>query len=227
MIVFKLMTNKTKIMSMANKYNIEAFQRMCEVLKEKGIDIPRFQATLGILSQHWTNWGHRGIPSKEHATIANSLGVHLEWLMRGTGEKYKSQDRHDRERRRGIPLIQWNQIKEWVEDDFAETTIFMPQCREPHSPKTYAIQVDNDSMTAKSGNRSYPPGAIVYVDPNRDILTGSRVIVGADVGGCRLREYVIDGNIIYLKPLNNRYPMQEMSNENKIYGVVIGTYLPE
>ena len=64
------------------------FDRICAVLKEKGLENSEFQKKLGILSQHWNNWRSRGVPSKDHMRIADLLEVNFNWLVKGEGDKY-------------------------------------------------------------------------------------------------------------------------------------------
>lgn len=216
--------NKNKAMN--NKINVSAFARMIQVLREKGIDNVDFQARLNVRSQHWTNWKNSGLPSSRHFAVADALGINIDWLVSGKGEKYKLKGSYDGERRKGVPMIQWSQVQEFVAGEEVKPTKYMPECPNAHGSRTFALQVANDSMTA-SGAKSYPLGAVVYVDPDLEASSGNRVIVGSSGGDCRLREYVKDGNIIYLKPLNPQYPIQELADNLIIYGVVIGTFLPE
>lgn len=63
------------------------FNRIIELLYEKRIKLSDFQRQLGIKSQIWNNWRIRGVPAKWHVQIAQELGVNLDWLATGKGEK--------------------------------------------------------------------------------------------------------------------------------------------
>jgi hypothetical protein len=66
------------------------FTRIVELLYEKRIKLSDFQRKLGIKSQIWNNWRIRGVPAKWHVQIAQELGVNLDWLAAGKGEKKTS-----------------------------------------------------------------------------------------------------------------------------------------
>jgi hypothetical protein len=67
------------------------FDRIIETLRQKNISIPYFQKRIGVISQNWTNWSHRGVPTKEYERIALELDVNLEWLITGNGEPYRKE----------------------------------------------------------------------------------------------------------------------------------------
>ena len=57
------------------------FDRIINTLTDKNISIPCFQKRIGVISQNWTNWRNRGVPTKEYERIALELDLNLEWLM--------------------------------------------------------------------------------------------------------------------------------------------------
>lgn len=102
-------------------------------------------------------------------------------------------------------------------------------CPSAHSPRTYALRVSGDSMTSSTpGERSYPHGTIIFVDPEKAHTIGSRVI--ARIPGTAestFKVYSEDMGIAYLVPINPRYPTMVMPEGTVICGVVIGSYMPE
>lgn len=94
-------------------------------------------------------------------------------------------------------------------------------------PATVALVVEGDSMTSPYPNsRSYPEGVIIFVDPDRPAINGSRVVArkGSEY---TFKSYIEDTGQRYLKPLNPQYPIIELNGEHEIVGVVIATYIPE
>lgn len=131
-----------------------------------------------------------------------------------------------------VPLISWIKAGEWCEAiDLFETgdaEDWLP-CPSSHSPNTYALRVKGDSMTAPyPGMRSYPEGVIIFVDPDKAITNGCRVIAKLpNSNEATFKEYREDGGKRYLKPLNPQYQIYEITGETMLCGVVIGKYEPE
>jgi SOS-response transcriptional repressor LexA len=222
-------SNKNKDKKMNSKYKHDAFNRTLQLLREQEIDIVTFRSRIGASSQTWVNWGNDGLPYSKHFVVADSLGVNVEWLVKGTGDKFKSTEENDNERKSKVPMIGFSQVKSWTESKPVEIKEYMPECPVKHTDRTFALRVVNDSMTSTfPGMRSYPIGSVIYVDPGVEVKSGCRVIVGAkESSDSRFREYLEDGEQRYLKPLNQQYPTQEMTEDSIIYGVVIGMYTPE
>ncbi|OFE11409.1 hypothetical protein PHACT_12695 [Pseudohongiella acticola] len=129
-----------------------------------------------------------------------------------------------------IPLISWVQAGQWCEspDPYqpGDAEDWMPA--PPNAgPRTFALGVVNDSMTSPyPGQRSYPHGCIIYIDPDRQATNGARVV--ARVGGeYTFKAYVEDAGRKYLKPINPTYDKIEITEDVHICGVVIGSYMPE
>lgn len=130
----------------------------------------------------------------------------------------------------GVPLISWVQAGEFCESP----DLFQPGDAEDWLPKprgtgahVFALTVEGDSMTSPfPGQRSYPHGTIIYVDPDREPTNGARVVARAN-GSQTFKLYVEDAGKMYLKPINPTYDKIEIIDGTSICGVVIGSYLPE
>jgi SOS-response transcriptional repressor LexA len=73
------------------------------------------------------------------------------------------------------------------------------------------------------GTRSYPPGFIIYVDPDRAVTNGCRVIAKLpESNEATFKIYSEDGGKRFLKPLNPQYPIIEMTDGMIVCGVVVG-----
>lgn len=119
---------------------------------------------------------------------------------------------------RNVPLISWVQAGHWNEavdmhepgyaEDWEPTT-------ERVGPNAFALRVQGDSMEPE-----FPAGGIVIVDPSVEARNGDYVI--AKVGGsATFKQYVEDAGRAYLKPLNARYQIIEMTEGCSIAGVVV------
>ncbi|MEW5248891.1 LexA family protein [Microbulbifer sp. 2201CG32-9] len=130
-----------------------------------------------------------------------------------------------------VPLISWVQA-----GDFCETVdLFEPgdaeewlPCPATHSDRTYALRINGDSMTSPyPGQRSYPPGTIVFVDPDRQLTNGCRVVAKLE-GDVTFKTYSEDMGRKYLRPINPSWKTQDITDLPVIIcGIVIGSYMPE
>lgn len=131
---------------------------------------------------------------------------------------------------RPVPIISWVQA-----GDFAEAIdLYEPGDGEgwlsPHkpcSPYTFALRVEGESMIAPHGHRTYPPGTIIFVDPEVKADPNKRVIAKNSEGDVTFKELVKDAGRYYLKPLNPQYETIRVDGEWEIVGVIIGSYFPE
>jgi len=71
-----------------NRKKLLVFDRIIDTLTHKNIPIPAFQKSIGVMSQNWTHWRTRGVPTKEYERIALELDLNLEWLITGNGSQY-------------------------------------------------------------------------------------------------------------------------------------------
>ena len=129
-----------------------------------------------------------------------------------------------------VPLISWVQAGDWQQaiDEFQPGIADESYpCPVNHSTSTFALRVRGDSMTSPHG-RSYPDGAIIFVDPELrgGITTGDRII--AKLNGFDkvvFKVYVEDAGKKYLKSLNPSYPV--LTEEFRVLGKIIGMWVPE
>lgn len=205
--------------------------RIEQVLKEKGISNPEFQKKLGIQSQHWNNWKKRGVPYKMLFPIAEELGLNIDWLAHGKGKKYSDRLQESHADYIDVisglvPLISWVKASSWAEsiENYAIEDVekWLP-CPEKHSKSTYALKVIGDSMTSPYlGNISYPDGTFIYVDPEREVVNGSKVIAKVtNKNEVTFKVYREDAGKKWLMPLNPVYEKIEFIEGMTICGVVI------
>lgn len=121
-----------------------------------------------------------------------------------------------------VPLISWVQAGHWKE----VIDIFDPSDHEwlPTTYKvrrhTYALRVCNDSMVTTEGNRSFPEGCIIIVEPEEEAVDKSFVIVRQNGNEATFKQLIRDGGRWYLKPLNKQYDIMELQPDAVICGVV-------
>jgi SOS-response transcriptional repressor LexA len=126
---------------------------------------------------------------------------------------------------RKVPLIGWKSLKSIVNNTFVLESSNWIGCPYDLSEKSFVLEVQDELMTSSHG-RSYPTGALIFVDTEREPKVGERVIaIDTVTMSAVFREYVISGSAKYLKPLNDRYPIEDFQQSTSIIGVVAGSYM--
>lgn len=126
-----------------------------------------------------------------------------------------------------VPMISWVQAGAWSEiiDNFlpGEAEEWLP-CPVKHSEKTFVLRVRGPSMHNPHGRPSFQDGDLIFVDPDRDAIQGSLVVVRLDdVNEATFKQLVIEGEKKYLRALNPAWPEQiiQINGNATICGVVI------
>lgn len=176
--------------------------------------------------------------------IASALGVTVNWLQDGVEPKepkglagmYASFDRNTSTgpdiKERQIPLISWVQAGTFCSSpdllEPGDAEMWLPS-HKIHGKHTYALRVKGTSMIAPyPGQRSYPEGTIIYVDPDKTLTNGCRVVARIhDNEEATFKEYVEDAGKRYLRPLNPQFPTIEMTEDMHICGVVVLSTMEE
>lgn len=159
--------------------------------------------------------------------VAAALGVNPDWLETGRGCKFFNKKgvidgiKEERRVRSSVPVLTHEQVrnKEYLSEKWLN-------CPVEHSDKTYALPVDSDSMVCPLGAKSYPEGSYIFVDNDKPLQSGCRVIAKLTGGSIVFREYREDVNK-FLRPLNPNYSVIEINEDVEIIGVVIGSFVPE
>ena len=175
--------------------------------------------------------------------LAFACGVNLNWLISGKGEQNSIVNLGSAEwaasnvlpeYARKVPVISWVQAGMWTEiaDNFMESDASeWVYCPFHHSDKTYVLKIVGDSMCNPQGKKSYCDGEFIAVDPEKQPVHGSMVVVRMeDDNTATFKQLLIEanGNKI-LKALNPSWPEPFIKvNGNAIFcGIVIGKWVPE
>lgn len=125
-----------------------------------------------------------------------------------------------------IPVISWVQAGAWSDtgcDDPAMACSEWMETSSGVSEHAFALIVRGDSMTNSSNPRSIQDGAKVVVEPIFDPEQLNRKIVVAMLEGsseATIKEFIQDGPVKFLKPLNPAYPSMQINGNCRIVGVV-------
>ena len=119
-----------------------------------------------------------------------------------------------------VPVISWVRAGNWSEiadpfypgdaDEWVDTTATM-------HPNAFALVVTGDSMEPL-----FHEGETIIVDPGREVINGSYVVAKNGDNEATFKQFVVDGSSVFLKPLNGRYPIKNMTGIRfSIVGVVV------
>lgn len=228
--------------------NSEMWQRIRAARKHAKLTQEQLGERCGVSKAAVAQWeaktpDKRTSPSRESVyKIHQATGAPVEWLyddaanaeggwMAATGAGDVNLGPAPRNRGM-VPLISWVRAGEMTEavDLYSpgDAEDWLP-CPQFHGEHTFALRVQGDSMTSPyPGQRTYPEGSLIYVDPDATLTNGRRVVAKlTDSGEVTFKVYAEDAGKRYLKPLNPQYPTIELHNGHEIVGVVIGSYLPE
>ncbi|MBX3629332.1 MAG: hypothetical protein KF908_05335 [Nitrosomonas sp.] len=128
-----------------------------------------------------------------------------------------------------VPLISWVQAGDWCEainsseSGDAEDWLWCPV---GHSDKTFALRVSGVSMFNPDpyARHTFKDGDIIYVDPNKQPINNSFVVVRLEnENKATFKQLIIDGNHRFLRAINPDWPEKiiEIKNNAVICGVVI------
>jgi len=205
--------------------------RLARLLKEKGLTETE-AAKLANTSQSTLHRVITGeIVSPRAQTIeklANALDVSYSYLIDGDNSNYLKEPRNqhisyeDLLEQQGVPLYEWEVLT-------TGSTMVNPLrivCPIPHSSKTFATRVKDNTMTAQYG-RSYPEGSIIFIDPElaENAKNGDRVLAMIEGRIPSFKQFGEADGERYLQSINLQYPI--ITKEFKITGLVIGMWMPE
>ncbi|MDE2441083.1 MAG: helix-turn-helix domain-containing protein [Betaproteobacteria bacterium] len=126
-----------------------------------------------------------------------------------------------------VPVVSWVQAGAWSEiiDNFApgDAEEWLP-CPVSHSPSTFVLRIRGESMFNPYGRPSFQENDLIFVDPEREAIHGSLVVVRLDESKeATFKKLVLEGDRKYLKALNPAWPepMIEINGNATMCGVVI------
>lgn len=205
--------------------------RLAALLKEKGLSETE-AAKMAKTSQstlHRVITGEIASPRAQTIEkLANALGVSYSYLIEGDISNHLKEPRNqyisydDLLEQQGVPLLEWALLE-------TGTSMINPiriVCPIPHSAKTFATRVKDNTMTAQYG-RSYPEGSIIFIDPERakEAKSGDRVYAMIEGNTPSFKQFGNADGQRYLQCINLQYPI--ITREFEIEGLVIGMWTPE
>ena len=185
-----------------------ALQRICDLIRKKGLTELQFCKATGIPQSTWYSWKQRdSIPTNRYMpNITTFLGVSAEYIISGEGENIQKIELDDEPIQirvlgkvaAGIPI-------EAVEDVIGEETISKKMAE---TGDYFGLRISGDSMEPTIHH-----GSIVIVRQQDDVENGdiAIVIVNGEDATCKKIEKFENG--IMLVPINKAYEEKFYTNE--------------
>jgi len=170
--------------------------------------------------------GRRVPPLQQFHKLAVVLKTSPAWLQFGISDiSKKVSDKIPKAKEQlnmaQIPILSWEQAAECTKIQSDEIKEFVPNFY-TDKLRWYGLRVKGDSMSSPLGHqKSFHEGDIIIIDPEKNAAHGDYVIAllprSKEV---TFKQYVIDGGVRYLKPLNPQYPTTQINDSTHICGVV-------
>jgi SOS-response transcriptional repressor LexA len=201
-------------------------------MQELGITQEALANKMGITRGAITHYlaGRRVPPLNQFTKLAAILKVQPAWLQFGVSKEeplYRPAVKKEKMEKDSYPLP----ILTWKEIADTAGAISRNKIKEflPHfsvdQPNWYGLRVIGDAMTTPLGqNKNFHEGDIIIIDPDKKAAHGSFVIALLPrAKEATFKQYVVDGGVPYLKPLNPQYPLIETNKNTHICGVVVAS----
>jgi SOS-response transcriptional repressor LexA len=205
--------------------------RMKELGMTQDMLAKQMAITRGAITHYLS--GRREPPLRQFQKLATILQTDPAWLQFGVTTQSNHEKQSEIEKlsyhelmKANVPFLSWEQVATiagcLTQSSQTSNTQYLPHIYTDQS-QWYALLIDNDVMTAVTGySPSFPKGSMIIIDPNKALSHGSYVIALLPYAKeVTFKQYVVDGGVQYLKPLNPQYPLVPMDKGTCICGVVI------
>ncbi len=160
-------------------------------------------------------------PKSEHlGKLADALSVSIDWFYKSTDNVLAA---HENRPRYGtanmVPVLEWVQIIPYLEDQPLPRDIKTLPMPDHFGKRCFNLIVDGDSMESPQGV-SFLHRDHIVIDPDATAETNDYVLAKMDDNHVVFKQLTSDMGLSYLKPLNPRYPIIEMTANMEILGVV-------
>lgn len=187
---------------------------------------------LGITRGAVTHYlaGRRVPPLNQFQKLAHVLKVDPAWLQYGVASsEHKSTAKNILKHEATIahyliPIFSWKQAAERLSANQLRVKgnfEYIPHFYTDQS-HWYALRVQGDAMVSANGLKSFHEGDLIIVDTDKEVKYGDFVIaVLPNAKEATFKQYMIDGGVKYLKPLNTQYPLIAIDAKVILTAVVV------
>lgn len=224
--------NSLKLITMSTDNNFQ--DRIKLRMKTLGMTQEELANQIGVTRSAINHYlaGRRVPPLLQFVKMAEVLKTEPGWLQFGTNKKnniehdeiIESHATKDMPTLYKIPILAWNQLGEMKSIhklNPKKVTAWVPHLF-TDKLNCFALQIKGDSMTAPSGHMtSFKDGDIVQFTTDRKAEHGNYVIaILSNAKEATFKQYVEDGGMKFLKPLNPQYPIIPIDKDTQICGVL-------
>jgi SOS-response transcriptional repressor LexA len=169
------------------------------------------------------------VATKNPVEIAMALNIDPVWLSTGKGISPFSKGMQYLHAVLQVPVLEWQEVSLYIKQkdkklmENRRYISIVDEC----STKSFAVKIKGDSMTANHGaKKSFLDGDILIADPEKQASNEDYVIAYQDgnADNIVLRQYIADGQNIYLRALNPAYEKINVDNNVIIYAVIVSHY---
>jgi SOS-response transcriptional repressor LexA len=166
--------------------------------------------------------------SKYLSEYADIFGVSREWLILGVGTPPPWAQDKNSEIAGFTPVLEWGEIPEWIKGKREKLNMsiekrdFIPQIFRRRK-NTFGVRIKNDSMISPIASEvSFIKNSILICEKFEKVHQREFLIIkNKKMEEPIFRMIVNEGGILFLKPLNPHYPIQEFSLDWEILATVI------
>lgn len=207
-------------------------QRLTDRMKAADISIRTMSAELGVSYESVRKWTRGYALPEDHrrpmiaALLCTTVADLFAFADAGhRAEQPRSEFNVQMQRVRTHPwrIVSWvsaglrsEAVEAYHPDDLPTEEFSAEPTREG-----YALVVKGDSMVREDGT-GFPPGTVIAIEPRRKPKAGDYVVVRfTDTDEATFKQYVPDGPLKLLKPLNKAWPTQQLTPDAILCGVVV------
>jgi SOS-response transcriptional repressor LexA len=163
--------------------------------------------------------------SKYATAIAAALHIRSHWLVTGEGPRDAENVEEHPSARARLPLISWVSagLREEANDPYAPGNAeAWVDFDSPASSSAFCLRVRGDSMRNPTGEEpNFPDGCIIAIEPKRKPKSREFAVFRfSDTDEATFKQYIVDGPLKFLKPLNPIYPVMGLGPDARLVGTV-------
>ncbi len=164
--------------------------------------------------------GKREPKSEDLRKLANALSVSIDWFYKSTDQTLSVQESRLRYGTANmVPMLSWDQVIPYLQNQALKQDIDSIPVPSQFGTNCFGLLVDGDSMESTQGT-SFLHGSHIVVDPDADAQPNDYVLVKTGQDQIVFKQLTSDMGKCYLKPLNPRYPLTEMTDTMQVIGVI-------
>ena len=208
------------------------WNRLKPLMDEKGIGKQGLADAIGVSFQAIAKIERGGsFGSDNNFKVANYFEVSPLWLATGRGERFEKNEQKRNappslmtktdvkvtsNKAFKIPLLPWEALAnlETAMDMRVRGQYESFGTQTQPTERTFALVVTGDAMEPRIRE-----GSTITVEGDQEPVPGNFVVAVVN-GNAIFRQYVEDGSMKYLKPINERYAITPLNEGDKIIGVV-------